>query len=112
MICVICKKEVEKSKYSGKVLCSSECFTTNFWNEKVTIAERDDVARINGGHYTVCKENSNSHFKGFGGAKFIIKFNNGRIVTTRNLWYQGIIPKEFRKRLPDNAMFIIETNKD
>jgi len=43
--------------------------------------------------------------KGFGGRRFIIRFHDGRVVETRNLWMIGIIPDEYREALPDNAVF-------
>lgn len=111
--CIICNKEIEKSKYSNKILCSSECFTVNFWNHYVLRANDKDVARIGGLHYVICPGVTDSFgFKGFGGAKFVIRFNDGRKVTTRNLWHQGTIPDEFRDRLPDNAVFEIQTSKN
>ena len=33
MKCVICGKEIEKSKYLHKALCSRECFCIDFWND-------------------------------------------------------------------------------
>ena len=32
MKCIICGKEIERSMYSHKPLCSSECFDEDFWN--------------------------------------------------------------------------------
>jgi hypothetical protein len=42
---------------------------------------------------------------GFGGARFKIRFHDGRRVETRNLWSYGEIPGEYREALPDNAVF-------
>ena len=84
------------------------CFDCYFWEEKLLIKDNPEVARINGSHYIIAPDNPNSYFKGFGGAKFIIQFNDGRLVTTHNLWWQGTIPKHFKKLLPDNAIFITE----
>jgi hypothetical protein len=51
-------------------------------------------------------------WKGFGGRKFIILFEDGRKVITTNLWSQGEIPKSFREDLPNNAKFIEDENDD
>jgi hypothetical protein len=45
---------------------------------------------------------------GYGGAKHVIRFHDGREVTTRNLWHCGTVPPVFRDRLPDNASFVHE----
>jgi hypothetical protein len=44
-------------------------------------------------------------FCGLGGAEFVIEFNDGRSVTTTNLWACGEVPAHFRERVPDNARF-------
>lgn len=60
---------------------------------------------IDGTHYVICDEDSKSSFRGFGGAKFQIEFNDGTRVVTTNLWCQGE-PKGFWKQhFPDNARF-------
>lgn len=43
---------------------------------------------------------------GFAGRKHRIVFQDGRDVTTHNLWSGGIIPPTFWDRLPDNATFL------
>jgi len=106
MKCIICKKEIEESRYSNKDLCSSECHNIDFWNDYVLRANEKKIARIDGSHYVISPDNPNAAFKGFGGREFTIKFNDGRIVTTRNLWHQGTIPEDFKNRLPDNAVFV------
>lgn len=106
MNCVICGKEIEKSKFSNKVLCSSECFHIDYWNGKVEIKDDPRSVRVNGEQYYISDENSKSTFRGFGGAKFKIKFFDGREIVSTNLWYNGVIPEEFKNKLPDNAEFI------
>lgn len=41
--------------------------------------------------------------KGFGGQPWLIRFHDGRTVTTVSLWCLGDIPAEWREQLPDNA---------
>jgi hypothetical protein len=81
----------------------------DFWQSKVEIKDNPNVVRINGVHYFIGDEGSKSSFRGFDGEKFRIKFNDGREVETTNLWYNGSIPKNYLKELPDNAIFIKET---
>lgn len=60
---------------------------------------------VGGQHYRICDENSESLFRGYGGAKFIIDFFDGSTVTTTNLWHDGEVPEVFREHLPNNATF-------
>lgn len=110
MNCVICGKQIEKSKYMNKNLCSSECFHIDFWNEQVENKNDSRIVRINGEQFHIGNENSNTPFRGFSGAKHKIKFFDGREITTTNLWFNGKIPKEYKELLPDNAKFIRDIN--
>jgi len=86
-------------------------FDAYFWAEKVEWLNNGDiydgckVARINGEHYTIGSETSG--MKGMGGRKYRIKFNNGEVVETTNLWHQGDIPEQLKDILVDNAEFVI-----
>jgi hypothetical protein len=85
------------------------CFNCHFWYEKIGVKDSDKVARINKVHYLIGVElDSPSFMKGHGGQKFVIKFKDGREVTTTNLWCQGGIPERFQDRLPDNAEFLVD----
>ena len=105
MKCIICGKEIEKSGYSHKVICSSECFSVDFWNDAL-----DDTAIIIDGecyHDGGMKPKNYSGFLGFSGALFKIKMNDDRVFETNNLWYNGVVPKE--RGVKDNAIFIKES---
>lgn len=86
------------------------CFTCLFWMEKTKPSIRDSeaTARINGTHFRIGPPRNwgSMHFRGYRGAKFVIKFDDGRIVETTNLWCQGLIPESFREELPNNAVFL------
>lgn len=102
MKCVICGKEIEKSSYSNKVLCSSECFHIDFWNDCL-----DEAAIIINGecyHDGGMKPKDYRGFLGFDGSLFKIKMNDGRVIVTNNLWYNGEVPEE--RGIEDNACFI------
>ena len=104
MKCEICGKQIEESGYSHKVICSSECFSVDFWDNCL-----DDTAIIIDG---VCYHDGGMKPKGyrgpmgFGGHLFKIKMNDGRIIETNNLWHNGEVPKE--RNIEDNAVFIKE----
>lgn len=101
MKCIICGKEIEKSCYSNAVLCSSECFHENFWNECL-----DETAIIVNGecYHDGGKKQGSDFLLGFGGSFFKIKMNDGRIIETNNLWYNGPVPED--RNIKDNAVFI------
>lgn len=77
-------------------------FGRQFWNEKIAIKDDPRVARVSGTHYQIGDENAKG-MRGFGGARAIIRFHDGRVVESSNLWTQGQIPLAYRDQLPDNA---------
>lgn len=106
MKCEICGKEIEKSQYSGCVICSGKCFHTKYWRD--IIAEKEKHIIINGRCYCDAgniEHPSNYTFLGCSGRRFWIRFEDGHTITTNNLWVQGEIPEEFRDQLPDTAEF-------
>lgn len=105
--CQVCGKEIEKSRYAKSTICSSDCFTKNYWNK--IVESYDDPRRviIDGKSFYIEDENPHNGLpKGFGGRKFIIARNNGIIIETTNLWAQGEVPDEYRSVLKDNAQFL------
>lgn len=86
-----------------------ECFTCNFWKGHIEHDQHPDEFQIpfrcEHSHYIADMNpaHKNDKFKGFGGAKTKITFNDGRIIECDNLWYQGKIPQRFWKAMPDNA---------
>ena len=125
--CIICDKH-ERNRFveetAKKLYETKQCFTCNFWMEKLELSEEDAARRVIvcGVHYfigeepTVTEDNDyrrqvRSGMLGHGGRQFIINFNDGRIVKTVNLWCQGTIPERFRAQLPDNATFL-DPHKD
>lgn len=84
------------------------CSDCDYWMRHVENKDNDNAVRINGCHYIIGPESGNERpmCAGCGGRKFIILFNDGRKVTTTNLWCQGTIPTHFVKLLPDNACFV------
>jgi len=87
------------------------CFGCGFWHEKIELARTaaDRVVRVNGRHFMIGDEPQPGAYRnglGHGGFRFVIRFTDGREVTSHNLWGQGEIPERFRDRLPDNARFV------
>lgn len=110
MKCKICGAEETPGIFSNEKELEEHqmCFKCNFWREMLEEDKyRPDhtVCMINGTHYVIGSE-SNSVFRGFGGAKFEIQFNDGTRITTTNLWCQGNPSKEWIDKFPNNAKFV------
>lgn len=109
MICKICGISFDEERYSKPYdnICSSKCFDKQFWLEK--IKNINDLTIVDGKCYYIDNENSTSSFRGYNSRHFLIKYidgiNKGKVVSTTNLWYNGEIPKEFRDKLKNNAIF-------
>ena len=108
--CKICGKEIQYHylpKIEKELKANHLCFDCNFWfeKEKFHIPENEHKwCVVDGIHYIVGDENSNSYFRGFGGAHVRIHFNDGTTVDSTNLWCQGDVPQGYwRDRMPDNA---------
>jgi hypothetical protein len=86
------------------------CFLCAYWTELIAkdAQNPERAVVVEGVHYTIApdlKPGTPKHCAGFGGTKYVIQFKDGRLVTSRNLWYQGPIPDRWRGQLPDNAVF-------
>lgn len=109
--CVECGGEIKlhfPEELNDKLTVNKVCFNCNFWHEFVEKKDHPKFARIKGQHWCANDKNSGSPWNGMGGRTFIIKWNDGRIKETNDLWHQGTIPVHFLERLPDNAEFIEE----
>lgn len=105
--CKICKKLAKTNYYGNKRMVDKKlCFTCNFWDKYCESDKIKKSIRIDGVHYMLGDKKKPNKWNGFGGRKFKIKMNNGTIIDTCDLWYQGEIPSHFRDKLTDNAIFI------
>lgn len=106
-LCARCEKP--NPQYGG--YCK-ECVGHATWMHAIQHAWDPNQVRVDGYMYDVRPETpptpgfrEPTGGKGFGGRRFVIRFHDGRVVETRNLWMIGIIPDEYREALPDNAVF-------
>lgn len=116
IICKICGAEEDADHWGdnlkSELMEHQMCFHCNFWRNNYENDEHRKFAIVNGTHYVLRENNANSYFKGFGGAKFVFKFNDGHIEECNNVWYQGNIPDGYwREFMPDNAE-IVEKDSD
>lgn len=83
-----------------------------FWDDKVAMRKAGDITpdgqpviRSGATHYTIGPENTRYPVRGFAGRRFRFQLlDSEEIVESTNVWYQGRIPREFAKALPDNAI--------
>lgn len=78
----------------------------DFWN--MQLEKRDNAFVADGRHYRINPDlrPGERGVAGFGGSPATVKFFDGRVVETRNLWSQGVVPAPFRDRLPDDAELV------
>ena len=106
MKCPTCGKEIGTFASDERSMKEcGECFECALWRERLPLVGNPDVAIIDGTMYTIGDENDSSPFRGFGGDKFVIKFKDGREVTTTNLWCGGHISDAWKSQFPNNADF-------
>lgn len=84
-----------------------ECFLCDFWSSLVgkdgIIVVRNDGKRH---HYQIGPDTGEKSWKGFGGDRWRILFEDGRVIETTDLWHQGDVPERFHDRFPVTARFI------
>lgn len=107
--CWKCDK-VEPGPYMDSIrsvlLKNKLCHTCNHFHE-ICDAQGTDTNHvcINGVVYYIGDEDAKFTMRGFGGAKYVICFNDGRMVTTTNLWDRGAVPAQWKAEIPDNAIW-------
>lgn len=112
--CKECGKSEDETRWypeTGlRLLKGKLCHNCDFWTEKIALMNDPNhapklVRTYDFKHNWIGDENENvsPNSRGFGGRKFKIRFDDGREVTTTNLWHQGTIPLHFRDRLLPNA---------
>ncbi|KKN43895.1 hypothetical protein LCGC14_0698440 [marine sediment metagenome] len=106
-VCVLRRKNFRAAYMEptrSQMVENQHCFSCNFWSRWVTTIDSPTHLVIEGTHYIVGRESSaHRSSRGFGGSRFDIVTNDGRTITTTNLWRQGEVPDHFRDVLPDNA---------
>lgn len=101
-ICSECGKACKETIHTINDPLNFICFDCSFWLSKLGHYDDPNHVRIDG-HYFVVADGSHA---GFGGREFKIVRNDGRELTTKDLWCLGKIDALFVDRLPDNAVFV------
>lgn len=86
------------------------CFNCLFWLRRLEWSQDPDKSdyRVVIDHhlYSIGTATTPSHLNGFGGTWFYIERFDGVRCKTCDLWHGGRIPRHFRNRFPNNAMFL------
>lgn len=111
VICKVCGAEEFPERYYVRETLKKHqmCFSCNFWREQLANDQKykgqHKCCMIDGTHYIIGDEDDQSAFRGFGGARFQIEFNDGFKVVTTNLWCQGEPSEYWKDKFPNNARF-------
>lgn len=81
-----------------------------YWQKLIDSRANPNHIVVNGSHYTFSPEKPATprHWRGTNGDRYHIKFKDGRVVISTNVWHQGPVPAHLRDQLPDNAEFVKE----
>lgn len=127
-LCKVCRKvngtRGLAESHAARLLSAGICSTCDHWIELWQSRDNDNVARINGEHYMFGNHVQDARITqdttlemladtlpkngtlGMGGQATIIRFNDGRVVITNDLWHQGTIPTQFENVLTNNAEMV------
>lgn len=99
-------KYFESDKEISSVMrVNHACFTCAYWLAAALKKDDPCSVRVKGVQYWVGDEKSICE-RGFGGSYHKIRFADGRVVETTNLWYNGEVPSFMKGALQDNAEFV------
>lgn len=112
-ICAECRQRYHTRWLPG-ALDPGYCFSCTHWRRRASEAASPRSVVVDHVAYWIEDDlpARTPGFRGFGGARFSIRFDDGRCVETRNLWCQGSIPERFHDRLPNNAILLQEGERD
>lgn len=111
MKCTECKKAVILNNLTKEAVLELKklkaCQSCCYWLDRIKRRYSKAQVIANGIVYQIDpKSYRNKSHHGHSGKEFTVLFNDGRIVATDNLWYNGKIEDRFIGRLPDNAKII------
>ena len=110
IVCSYCGAKDQTSYMDREIVQAMEdydaCFGCAYWVLNVAKKNDPDSVRVDGHQYWIGPEDAHPSERGMDGSTYTIKFNDGRVAVTSNLWGNGEVPKGFRDALPDNARFI------
>ena len=104
MKCILCGKEFNGNNIKVAPVCSNACaHTLEYWLEIMVDMDKRIIIADNRCYRLRAEYDTNAGFRGFSGARFYIRLNDGTEITTTNLWSIGKIPEVFRKERSHKA---------
>lgn len=103
--CVECGAP-DSGRWAGReaLLAEQVCFSCGLWRSRVAEQYRDDVVITPEFEvYSIGSGSGPKSSHGFGGARFVVTFDDGRRVETDDLWSGGTVPGWFRDRIRPNG---------
>lgn len=111
-ICEVnCEKDIRLYPHNS-LITSGHCFDCAYWLDVLENNKENVSVRLNNGiHYSFPKDNpvsntTNKRFLGHYGITYKIKFNDGSVVITNNLSFNGEIPERWKSKHPPNAKWM------
>lgn len=126
--CKVCGNEFAPAGHYDRVrlIKTGVCADCDTWITLWQQRDNESHARIGGHHFIIGNSMDNyvidpndtlqsivAKFNtmprgaaGMGGTKAVIRFNDGRVIITNDLWHQGEIPADFAGVLSNNATFL------
>lgn len=106
VLCKICSKR-EKANFlppiQQRMVEQNLCYVCLSWTE-IIADDEESLVVIDQKAFLIHDEKAIG-MRGYGGKRFTIVFNDGRVVETTNLWSKGNVPEHFSHILPNNAQF-------
>lgn len=82
-------KQPSRNSSPGIASAPERCFTEQFWAEVVEVIEHHFI--MNGNAYSFTKGEG-----GFGGRRFTIELEDGRVLEDVGLWHRGEVPESIK----------------
>lgn len=81
------------------VMAEWQTWYADFWRERIE-HPKPGAFVADGKHYTIGEDKGGpKEFRGFAGSEATVIYDDGRIVHTTNLWYQGSVPPQVREQV-------------
>lgn len=84
---------------------SLESIQRGGWASFIVVRDEEGPTR-----FRVGPEDVHALFRGYGGSKFVIKLDAGRVQVSSSLWSGTVIPDVWRDKFPPCGEFVYETD--
>lgn len=101
LTCSFCEKFEQliwRDDVNNKMIENNACFSCNFWIELSEEKRPNAFILMPEWDHMMMVDFDTGPFKGFGGAEWVLKFEDGTIKRHNNIWHQGEVPEHMRER--------------